>query len=289
MRRFCCALLWLLILLTLPAAGCALRSNRLEVAGSTSVQPLADRLARAYRQEGGAWVVVQGGGSSAGIEAVRSGVVQVGMASRSLTAEESDAGLVAHRIAHDLLVLILHPSHPVDQLSTEQLRHLFAGQVTDWAEVGGRPGPVRLISREAGSGSREAFRQLVGPVSPRAIILGSAGAVRAAVMQDPQAIGYVSLPAARAGGVKMVAVDGRWPGEPGYRLWRPFLLVTRGQPDREAASFIRFVLSPPGQRLVQEEGLVPVGAEGLGPGGAERLGPGGTEGRGPVESEPAGP
>lgn len=234
--------------------------DRLQIAGSTSLQPLTEVLAEEYARAGGGRISTQGGGSTAGIQAVLTGAAQVGAVSRPLSRDESAAGLVEHIIGYDVLTVIAHPTNPVDSLSVSQLRAMFAGTVGDWAAVGGGQGVVHVITREAGSGSREAFRSLVGPVSkPGAIVQNSSGAIRVAVMDDPQAIGYVSLGVARMGGVRLLAVDGHAPGEPGYRLIRPLALVTRGQPAGAAAAFIRFVRSPAGQRLVEEEGLVPVG------------------------------
>jgi phosphate transport system substrate-binding protein len=240
-------------------AACASSGRGLRVAGSTSVQPLAEILAEAYTRSGGGRVSIQGGGSTAGVQAVLHGVAGLGAVSRRLAPEESAQGLVAHTIGYDLLTVVVHPTNPLAAISRARLGRLFSGVAADWRDVGGPPGPVYLVSREAGSGSREAFRSLVGPVSPRALIQSSAGAIRVAVMANPQAIGYVSLPVARMGGLKALAVDGRRPDEPGYPLVRPVSFVTLGPPQGEAAAFLRFVASPAGRELIREEGLVPAG------------------------------
>lgn len=247
--------------LMMGLAACGRPSAAVRIAGSTSVQPVVEVLAEAYRRAGGERVTIQGGGSTAGVQAVLTGVASVGAVSRRLTAAESAQGLVAHTMGQDLLVLVVHPANPVAGLTLPQLRRLFAGEAVDWAELGGRSGPVHLVSREAGSGSREAFREMIGPVSPRAIVQSSAGAIRLAVAGDPQAVGYVNLSALQAGGVKPLRVDERAPGQPGYPLARPLALVTRGEPSGEVAAFLRFVRSSAGQRLVAEEGLVPVDAK----------------------------
>ncbi|MFZ5815627.1 MAG: phosphate ABC transporter substrate-binding protein [Bacillota bacterium] len=247
----------LLLLLSVALAACARSPAAVRIAGSTSVQPLAEVLAEAYARQGGERVTIQGGGSTAGLQALRNGVATLAAVSRRLSAEESAQGLVPHIIGYDVLTVLVHPGNPVERLTLAQLRQLFAGEVTDWSDLGGRPGRVHLISREAGSGSREAFRELVGPVSPRAIIQNSSGAIRVAVMSDPQAIGYVSLGAARLGGVRPLIIDGKAPGQVGYPLLRPLILVTAGPPRGEEAAFLRFTLGPAGQRLVQEEGILP--------------------------------
>lgn len=257
-RRRSVFLLMLCALASLIA--CGGRPTGLIVAGSTSAQPLTEVLAEAYVAAGGAPLRVQGGGSTAGVHAVLAGVADLAAVSRALTGEESRQGLMAHIIAYDVLTVVVHPTNPVTALTTHQVRAIFAGEIRDWAAVGGRGGPIRLISREAGSGSREALREAVGRISPTALVQGSAGAIRAAVAQDPQAIGYISLGATRAGGVRAVTLDGHRPGSSGYRLVRPIALVTLGQPGPDAAAFLRFALSTAGQRLVENEGLVPVRA-----------------------------
>lgn len=248
----------LCLMVTIALTACRSSQGEFNLAGSTSMQPVAELLVEAYARNGGSRISVQGGGSTAGVQAVLSGVAAVGMISRELNPAESEKGLVAHIIGHDVLTVVVHPSQPLRGLTQEELKALFGGLVTDWRAVGGRPGPVHLVSREAGSGSREAFRSLVGPISPRAIIQGSSGAIRVAVMADPGAIGYVSLGVARMGGLRPLRIDGRPPGAPNYALTRPLSLVTAGEPSAEAAAFLRFVRGAQGRRLIAEEGLVPV-------------------------------
>lgn len=249
-----------LLALLLTLSSCTGHPSGLRIAGSTSLQPVAERLAEGYRKAGGGRVIVQGGGSTAGVQAVLTGVARLGAVSRRLTPAESEQGLVEHIIAYDVLTVVVHPDNPVGQrgLSLAELRALFRGEITDWAAVGGRPGAVHLVTREAGSGSREAFRSLVGSVSPRAIVQGSAGGIRMTVMSDPLAIGYVSLGVARLGGVAAVPVDGKQPGDPGYPLVRPLSFITLGPPRGEAAAFLQYVRTPEARRVIIEEGLLPV-------------------------------
>lgn len=253
----------------LSLAGCASARSRppaLVIAGSTSVQPLAEILAEAFQHSGGGRVMVQGGGSTAGVRAVQEGVADLGMISRRLTPQERAAGLTEHLLALDVLVIAVHPLNPLESISLTDLRALFAGRVRDWSAVGGAPGPVYLFSREAGSGSREAFRVLVGPVSPGALVQPSSGAIRAAVMRSPGGVGYLSYGAARLGGVKLLAVAGRRPNEPGYSLVRPLSLVSRGPVSGRAGDFLRYVNSPPARRLIESEGFIPVGLSQAGQG-----------------------
>jgi phosphate transport system substrate-binding protein len=248
--RFCA-----LLLLLLTLAGCLRREPVLTLAGSTSVQPLAELLAEAYRQEGGRRVRIQGGGSSAGILAVRSGIAAIGASSRMLTPEEA-AGLHVRLLAWDALAVVVHPDNPVTGLSSQEIRRIFAGILRRWPDGV----PIRLFTREHGSGTRAALAEFVGPagaIDRRAIVLNSSGAIRAAVAADPAAIGCVSLGSLADGGVRVLPVDGVPPAPDDvrsgrYPLRRPFLLLTGAEND-----FTRFAAGPKARAIIRAEGLVP--------------------------------
>jgi phosphate transport system substrate-binding protein len=258
--------------------------------GSTSIQPMAEMLAEEYaRLHPGVNVEVQGGGSTTGIQSVREGIAEVGMCSRSLKAEEQ-TDLVGQPIAYDGLAIVVHPSNPIEGLTRAQIRDIYSSNVTDWRQVGGHEGPIRIITREEGSGTREAFTKLVmecdhklkpAPrISRKALTQESNGAVKELVRHDRFAVGYMSLGLVH-GELKLLAVDGIMPSEQSvhekdpsrkYSLVRPFLFVrTRQQVDVQtppagsaeanARLFIDFVLSAQGQRLLEREGLVGVGAQ----------------------------
>lgn len=213
----------------------------------------------------GVSVNVQGGGSSAGIEAALTGAADIGMSSRYLQPEE-EARLRPILIARDALAVITHPSNPVSDLRREQVRDIFTGKVTRWSEVGGPDVPVYVISREEGSGTRASFEEMImagQDVSPRALVQDSNGAVRETVARAPGAIGYISLGLVDQR-VKPVAIDGMIPAvaavrKEEYRLVRPFFFVCPGEPRGLAREFLDFTLGPAGQALLEEEGLIPVG------------------------------
>ncbi|MCL6451556.1 MAG: phosphate ABC transporter substrate-binding protein [Acetobacteraceae bacterium] len=246
-------------------AGCSGHSGgaRLVVVGSTSVQPFIELLAEEYSATASLTIDVQGGGSSAGIQAVRAGAADLGMSSRPLAPGE--AGLVAVPIARDALALVVHPSNPVRDLDREQIRALFSGAVPDWSKVGGTDRRVTLIIREEGSGTRSAFEDLIMQGvrnSPRALVQDSNGSVRETVAQDPAAIGYISLGLVNQR-VRPLRVDGVEPRpetvrDGTYPLSRAFLLVYRPPLSPPAQAFLDFVLSPEGQALLASEGLLPV-------------------------------
>ncbi|MGE5588179.1 MAG: phosphate ABC transporter substrate-binding protein [Clostridia bacterium] len=262
--------------LVLASAGCGARPGQpapgaggrsLTVAGSTSVQPFAELLANEFMTtHPGIAVSVQGGGSSAGARAALTGVAQIGMLSRELKAEEQSLRPVV--IARDAIAVIVHPSNPIDDLTTSQIRDIFAGRVTNWSQVGGPNHRIDVVSREEGSGTRGSFDEIVmgeSEVTPAAVVQDSNGAVRETVAGDPAAVGYISLGLVDSR-VKGVRVSGVAPSvsnvENGtYRIVRPFIFATRGAPSPHAQEFIDFALSSTGQKLLESEGLVPVSAD----------------------------
>jgi phosphate transport system substrate-binding protein len=260
-------LLTLSLLISLGFQGsCARGSDRrgLVVAGSTSVQPFADHWAEIYMKENPGRVVnIQGGGSSAGIQAAREGAADIGMSSRELKPEEED--LLKVIVAWDGLAVIVHPANPVEGLSLEQVQNVFAGNITNWAVVGGSNHPITVVTREEGSGTRGAFQEMVmktDRITRGAIVQDSNGTVREIVANDPQSVGYISLGLVNDR-VKAVRIDGVEPNfenieQKKYRLIRPFLFVTNGPPNAAAREFIDFVLSRPTQETVRHDGLIPV-------------------------------
>jgi len=247
-------------------AGCGRGSAErgLVVAGSTSVQPFADHWAERYMLEHPDRVVnVQGGGSSAGIQAARERAADIGMSSRELRPEEKD--LLEVVVAWDGLAVIIHPQNKIEELSLDQVRNIFVGNITSWAPVGGPGRHITVVTREEGSGTRGAFQEMVmktDRISRGAIVQDSNGTVREIVASDPQSVGYISLGLVNDK-VKAIRIDGVEPSfenieQKKYRLIRPFLFVTNGPPGAAARDFISFVLSRSTQEMVRQDGLIPV-------------------------------
>ena len=255
-------------LLILTCNGCRdLKNQPVSVIGSTSIQPFAELLAEEYQKTAPARNVdVQGGGSTAGIQALADGIADIGMCSRALN-EEEKTRFTPIEIARDGLAVVVHKSNSVDNLTKQQIQMLFSGRIKNWKELGGRDMPVRLIMREEGSGTREAFINLVmkkDPVSRKALVQESNGAVKELVRYDPAAVGYMSLGLVGTE-LKSLAVEDVNPSAEQvslgrYQLSRPFLFVlkTDTQPRPEAREFIDFVLSDQGQKILESEGLVRV-------------------------------
>jgi phosphate transport system substrate-binding protein len=266
-RSVCSAALILgLTLIVLFITGCSrqARDRGLIVAGSTSVQPFADRWAEVYmREHPGRVVNVQGGGSSAGIQAARSGAADIGTSSRELRPEEKD--LLEIVVAWDGLAVIVHPHNPVADLRLAEVQGIFAGHIRSWREIGGQEKKINVVTREEGSGTRGAFQEMVmgkTRIFKGAIVQDSNGTVREIVANDPHSIGYISLGLVNEK-VKAVSLDGIAPtyediDAKRYKLIRPFLFVTDGPPKLIAQDFINFVLSREGQNLIEKEGLIPI-------------------------------
>jgi phosphate transport system substrate-binding protein len=259
------ALLALLFILALVVPACARSDADLTVAGSTSVQPFAELLAEEYmREHAGAVINIQGGGSSAGIQAVTSGAAEMGMSSRALRPAEEEL-LEEIVIALDAIAIIVHPSNPVEELTMGQLRQLFAGELAGWQDLGGNARRFTLVTREEGSGTRGAYQELVMgevDIDPGAIVQDSNGAVRQVVSDDPNAVGYISLGLVNER-VKAINIGGVEPSNENvtrgtYSLVRPFLYVVQGTPTESTQAFITYTLSPEGQAVLASEGLVPV-------------------------------
>jgi phosphate transport system substrate-binding protein len=252
--------------LALVCDDCSRTSGRsVSLLGSTSIQPFAEMLAERYAKENpGQFVEVQGGGSTAGLQGAERGLADIGMCSRSLTATESPL-FTTILIARDGLALVVNPANPVVDLSIKQLRAIFAGRVANWKEVGGKDGPIRPITREEGSGTRESFVRLVmgnERIAGRALTQESNGAVKELVKGDLAAIGYMSLGLVGKD-LKAVAIEGTQPRVENvlasrYNLVRPLLFVTKGAVNPAAQKFIDFVLSREGQTMLAAEGLVRV-------------------------------
>jgi phosphate transport system substrate-binding protein len=226
------------------------------------VQPYAEVLAEDYALLFPEKIIdIQGGGSSAGITAARSGTADIGMSSRALTDKEMD--LWSCEIAKDGLAIIVHPDNPVNDLTLGQICGIYTGKITGWDELGGGKAKIHKIAREEGSGTRSAFESLVmgkEQISPKAIVQDSNGAVRQLVSSDRNSIGFISLGLVDHT-VKALLLDGIAPVRENvinnsYGLYRPFILVTENEPSGLVRQFIDFVLSKEGQQILVHEGLV---------------------------------
>ena len=228
----------------------------LRVGGSSSMAPALQELAAAFSARRPELTVdVQASNTSAGLAALAEGRVDVAMA--SWQPAEPPAGLQWVSIGQDGIALIVHPRNKVEDLSLVKVQELFAGWHADWSELSETGGPIEVVSREGGAGTREAWEAGVmagHAVTPAAVVMPSSAGVAEWVATHPSAVGYISASQV-TDGVRVVSIDGEEPtaesvaaGE--YPLRRPLFLVTAPASDRLAEEFVRFCSSPAGQEIV---------------------------------------
>ena len=243
-------------------------SGSISMVGSTSMEKLANALSEAFMEEHpDVTVTAEFVGSGAGIEAVTNGTTDIGNSSRSLKDEEKAAGVVDNVVAIDGIAVCVDPANEVADLTKEQLTNIYNGTVTNWKEVGGADEPIIVIGREAGSGTRGAFEELVDLVDgcKYANELDSTGAVIAKVASTPGAIGYASLDALDDS-VKALSLEGVEATAENikagnYFLSRPFVMATKGEISEQndlVQAWFDFVLGDEGQQVASEVGLITV-------------------------------
>lgn len=243
-------------------------SGTIQIVGSTSMKKLADCLAESFMDRyPDVTVAVEFTGSGAGIEAVASGSADIGNVSRKLKGEEKAKGAVENIVAIDGIAVCVDRKNTVQGLTGRQLADIYTGAVSRWSELGGADIPIVVVGREAGSGTRMAFEEILKVEEKCAYAneLDSTGAVMARVASTPGAIGYVSLDAVDDS-VKVLSLDNVEPTAENiragsYLLSRPFVMATKGEisaQNKLIRAWFDFVYSVDGQSLVQQAGLVPV-------------------------------
>ena len=242
-------------------------SGHLTMAGSTSMEKLANIMAEAFMEKyPNVTVSTEFIGSSAGIEQVIAGTVDIGNASRNLKESEKNAGAVENIVAIDGIAVIVDKDNEVNDLTKGQLIDIFTGKITNWSSLGGKEQPIVVIGRESGSGTRGAFEEILGieDQCKYSNEINSTGGVMAKVASTPGAIGYVSLDVlnntvvavklegveAKAGNIK----DGK------YFLSRPFVMATTGEISEQneiVKAFFEYLGSEEGRKLIESVGLIP--------------------------------
>ena len=251
-----------------PAETTADLSGSISMVGSTSMEKLANALSEAFMEEyPDVTVTAEFVGSGAGIEAVTNGTADIGNSSRSLKDEEKAAGVVENVVAIDGIAVCVDPANEVADLTKEQLTNIYNGTVTNWKEVGGADEPIIVIGREAGSGTRGAFEELVDlkDACKYANELDSTGAVIAKVASTPGAIGYASLDALDDS-VKALSLEGVEATAENikagnYFLSRPFVMATQGEISEQndlVQAWFDYVMGDEGQQIASEVGLITV-------------------------------
>ena len=267
MKKIICIALAAVMALSLAACGGNNGlSGKVATDGSTSMEKVIGALKETFEGENaGVEVTYNPTGSGSGIKAVQEGRCDIGLSSRALKAEEKEQGLVGTVLAYDGIAVIVNPENTVEDLTVEQIAAIYTGEITNWSEVGGMDAEIVLVGREAGSGTRSGFEEIVGveDLCQYRQELTSTGDVITAVSQNPGAIGYASLASVKDN-VKAIKVGGVAPSDETvkdetYAIQRPFVLVTKeGTALTETAqAFFDFITSEDAREVITAAGVVP--------------------------------
>ena len=243
-------------------------SGSISMVGSTSMEKFANALSEAFMEKyPKVTVTAEFVGSGAGIEAVSNGTADIGNSSRNLKDDEKSAGAAENIVAIDGIAVVADPANKVEDLTKDQLVSIYTGETKNWSEVGGDDQAIVVVGREAGSGTRGAFEELldIADACVYANELDSTGAVMAKVASTPGAIGYVSLDVVDDS-VKALKLDGVDATEENikagnYALSRPFVMATKGEISEqktEVQALFDYLSSDEGKALIKSVGLITV-------------------------------
>uniref|UniRef100_UPI004026CB83 phosphate ABC transporter substrate-binding protein n=1 Tax=Agathobacter sp. TaxID=2021311 RepID=UPI004026CB83 len=241
-------------------------SGSVTLAGSTSMEKLANAMNEAFMEKyPSVSATAEFTGSSAGIESLAAGSVDIGDASRALSDDEKGQGIVENIVAIDGIAVITDTDNTITDIKSEDLAKVYTGEITNWKDLGGKDEQIVVIGREAGSGTRDAFEELmdVKDSCKYAQELDSTGAVLAKVAATPGAVGYVSLDVLddTVNGLQINSVE---PTEENilagtYVLQRPFVMATKGEiseQSEQVQAYFDFINSEDGQNVIKSVGLI---------------------------------
>ena len=263
-------------LMTLAAiallSGVTFAASSIVIKGSTTVLPVAQGTLEAFMKKNPqVQMSLSGGGSGEGIKALIDKTTDIATSSREIKKEEitlaQTKGIkpVAHVVAHDAIIPVVHPKNKVGNLSIDQLSQIYQGKITNWKEVGGEDLKIVVISRDSSSGTFESWDHFVmkkAKVTPRAQMLASNGAIVTAIAKNRYAIGYLGIGYINKS-VKPLQVNGVTASvqtalSKEYPLSRELYMYTDGDAKGDVAKYLGFVKSAEGQKIVVKEGFVPL-------------------------------
>lgn len=241
-------------------------SGTISLAGSTSMEKLCEAMSESFMEAyPDVTVTVEYTGSGAGLESLASGSVDIGNSSRHLKDEEVAGGAVENVVAIDGIAVIVDPANSVSDIPADKLAAIYKGEITNWSELGGNDEAIVVIGRESGSGTRDAFEELleVKDACKYAQELDSTGGVKAKVAATPGAIGYVSLDVVDES-IKAVSIDSVEPTEANiiagdYLLSRPFVMATNGEISAQndlVKGWFDYISSDAGKDVIKSVGLI---------------------------------
>ncbi len=252
----------------------ALASEKLVIKGSDTLgAKLVPILAEDYKSRNpGTTFEIAAEGSTTGIAAVTDSTAQIGMSSRRAKSTEMSAATVKGVtlkptiVAFDGLGVIINHANPLTTLTKRQVEQIFAGDITDWSQVGGAAGPISIYTRNTSSGTYSDFKDLAmkkRDYAGSSQKMAGNEQIASEVAKNANGIGYVGLAYLHDPGIKTVSIEGSLPTEESviskqYPYARPTFYYTNGEPTGEAAKFVEFTLSDAGQQIVRKVGFVPV-------------------------------
>ena len=250
-------------------AGGSQVSGTLNLTGSTSMADVCNALTEKFMEKNpDVNATVGGNGSGEAPTAVDGGTAQIGLLSRELKESENPGNYNVYQIGLDGITIVVNPENGVSELTVERIGKIYTGEITNWKELGGADLAIVANGREAASGTRGAFEEIV-KVGGEDIVdrckyaneYNSTGALKQAVAGNPGAIGYVSLSSVDDT-VKAVTVEGVAPSEEtvkdgSYKIQRPFIMITGKNADSVTKAFLEFVASEEGQQIILDDGVVP--------------------------------
>ena len=240
----------------------------LDIAGGTAHIPVMKEAARNIMTANpDIRITVTGGGSGVGVQKVGEGLVQIGNTGRALKEGEIEKyGLVSWPFAIDGVAVAVNPANTVGTLTKEQLKKIYSGEIANWKELGGADAAISLYIREDGSGTRETFEERAldkSQASQKSNVVSSNGAMKTAIAQDKNAIGYVGIGHLDSN-IKGIVLDGMIPSQENakngsYKVSRLLYMNTKGQPEGLTRAFIDYIYSPEGEVIIGKAGYIPTG------------------------------
>jgi phosphate transport system substrate-binding protein len=255
--------------------GCNKKNNKITITGSTTLLPVAQKCAEEFMKSNGNKVNinVSGGGSGVGITALLDGRTDIADSSRKIKESEvqdfKNKNIIPYEyeIAKDALAIIIHPDlKSIKNLSLTDLKKIYTGKIKSWAELGGPNKPIVVISRDTSSGTYETFESIVmekQKIVSESLMLASNNAVATTVATTPFSIGYIGLGYINASDIKILSIDNTLPSKDTvlnkkYKISRGLYMYTNGEAQGNIKTFIDFILSSSGQKIIEGEGFIPI-------------------------------
>jgi phosphate transport system substrate-binding protein len=263
-----------LSLITAIALMGSVYADRLVIKGSDTLgAKLVPQLAEQFKaQTPGTTVDIAAEGSTTGIAAIIDGTAQIGMSSRRAKPAEISAAaakgvnMKPTIVAYDGIGVIVNAANPIKGLTKKQVEQIFTGDITDWSAVGGSGGKISVYTRNTSSGTYSDWKELAmkkRDYAPGSQKMAGHEQIAAEVGKNPNGVGYVGLAYMKAGGIKVVPIEGQMPSQKAVidKTWpyaRPTFYYTNGEPSGVARQFVDFTVSPTGQKIVDRVGFVPI-------------------------------